>query len=259
VLEQIAPRPPARATGATPPHAVRHFARLSELSPAWLNREMHLHTSYTDGRPTVAEVIRRAEEIGLEEIAFTEHVRSDSDWFYAFAGEVRAAAAGSAVRVLVGAEVRITDFDGSLDITPDLRRECDVVLASVHRFPGPDGAPLDFGRVPRENFAETEFRVALGFLRRGGADVLAHPGGMSQRRFGCFPDEMYRTLVRESITAGVAIEISAAYLRDVGAFVALLRDYDPLVSIGSDAHTLEEIGRCRDILRECLWPTQQSS
>jgi putative hydrolase len=259
VLDQTAALPPSRTAGAPVRDTARHFARVSELSPAWLNRDMHLHTSYTDGRPTVTEVIRRAEEIGLEEIAFTEHMRSDSDWFHAFADDVRAAAAGTAVRVLVGAEVRITDFDGSLDITPELRRECDVVLASVHRFPGPDGAPLDFARVPRDTFAETEFRLALGFLRRGGADVLAHPGGMSQRRIGGFPDEMYRTLVRASVAAGVAIEISVAYLRDVGAFLALLRDDDPLVSIGSDAHTLDELGRCRDALREYLWPAQPSS
>jgi putative hydrolase len=258
VLDQTAVLPRARAAGATARDS-GHFVRLSELSPAWLNRDMHLHTSYTDGRATIAEVIRRAEEIGLEEIAFTEHVRSDTEWFHAFADGVRAAAAGTAVRVLVGAEVRITDFDGSLDITPEVRSACDVVLASVHRFPGPDGTPLDFARVPRETFAETELRLALGFLRRGGADVLAHPGGMSQRRLGSFPDEMYRTLARASLTAGVAIEISVAYLRDVGALLTLLRDADPLVSIGSDAHTLAELGRCRDILREYLWPAQLSS
>ena len=244
---------------ASPPAGAPRFVRVSEMSAAWINREMHLHTSYTDGQPTVAEVIARAEEVGLAEIVFTEHVRADSDWFPAFAAEVRAAAAGRAVRVLVGAEVRITDFDGSLDITPAQRRECDVILASVHRFPGPDGAPVEFSSVPRDTFAETELALALGFLRRGGADVLAHPGGMSQRHLGGFPDAMYRMLARASLATGVAIEISASCVQDVAGFVTLLRDDDPLVSIGSDAHALAELGRCRDILRQHPWPARLSS
>jgi len=245
---------PTAAPPSAPPAARRRFVRFSEMGPEWVNREMHLHTSYTDGRPTVAEVVRRAEELGLEEIAFTEHVRRDSEWFHGFADEVRraAAAAGGALRVLVGAEVRITDFDGSLDITPELRRECDVLLASVHRFPGPGGAPLDFARVPREEFAAIEYRTALGLVRRGGADVLAHPGGMSQRHLGGFPDEAYLSLMEESVQTRVAIEISSSYLRDVPAFLGLLGRVDPLVSVGSDAHGLEELGRCRDVLRGCL-------
>ena len=254
------PSTPAMGASADrAPAPARRFVRLSEMDAAWINREMHLHTSWTDGTPTIAEVIDRAEALGLEEIAFTEHVRADSAWFPAFAAEVRAAAAGRAVRVLVGAEVRITDFEGSLDITPAQRRECDVVLASVHRFPGADGTPIEFASVPREAFAETELALALGFLRRGGADVLAHPGGMSQRQLGGFPDEMYRLLARASRAAGVAIEISASYLPDVGGFLALLRDDDPFVSVGSDAHTLDELGRCRDILRQHPWPARLSS
>ena len=256
--ERTASAPRAFPSLATEPAAGR-FVRLGAITASWVNREMHLHTSYTDGRATVAEVVRRAEELGLAEIAFTEHVRRDSDWFPAFAREVRAAAVGRTVRVLVGAEVRITDFEGTLGITPEQRAECDVVLASVHRFPGPDGAPLPFASVPRADFADTELRLALGLLRRGGADVLAHPGGMSQRQLGGFPDASYRALARAATDAGIALEINASYLHDVGAFVGLLREDDPLVSVGSDAHALEELGRCRDILRETLWPGQPSS
>lgn len=230
------------------------FVRLSELTPAAINREMQLHTCYTDGTPTVREVIRRAEELGLEEIAFTEHVRAASAWFPRFAQEVRREAAGSAVRALVGAEVRITDFNGTLDIAPAQRRECDLVLASVHRFPAPDGGLWAFDDVPREEFAEIEYRLALGFTRRGGADVLAHPGGMSQRHLGAFPDDYVLSLTAACEGSGVAFEINTSYLRDVPGFIALLRQSDPRVSIGSDAHTLDELGRCRDTLKAVLWP-----
>jgi putative hydrolase len=229
------------------------FVPYSQLTPDWVNREMHLHTDYVDGEPSIAEVIRKAESLGLAEIAFTEHVRADSAWFPEFAGQIRRQAARSGVRVLVGAEVRITDFDGSLDITPEIREHCDIVLASVHRFPGSNGKRLSFADVPRGDFAAIEYRLARGFLRSGGADVLAHPGGMSLRQVGAFPDEFFRSLMVECRESGVAIEISTSYLRDLPAFLRLLAETDPLVSIGSDAHKLEEIGLCKRMVSEQLW------
>ncbi len=230
------------------------FVRFSELSPQWANREMHLHTNYTDGAPTIAEVVQRAESLGLAAIAFTEHARADSHWFPEFAAEVRRHARSTAVRVLVGAEVRIKGFDGSLDISSEIREHCDLVLASVHRFPGPDGEPLAFRDVPRAHFAETEYRLAMGLLQQGGADVLAHPGGMSLKHLRTFPTEWFASIMAASRTTNVAIEINSGYLRDVGPFLEVAEQVDPLVSVGSDAHTLEQMGRCRQILREYLWP-----
>ena len=41
--------------------------------------------------------------------------------------------------LLVGTEVKIKDFDGNLDINKSIRKKCDLVMASVHRFPGEKG------------------------------------------------------------------------------------------------------------------------
>jgi putative hydrolase len=228
------------------------FVRMSEVDRAWVNRDFHLHTKYTDGKPGVEEVIARCEALGLSEIAFTEHVRKDTSWFPKFADEVREAGARARLKVFVGCETRIADFNGSLDISDEIRGLCDVVLASVHRFPGPDGKPLAFSAVPKDEFAGTEYRLALGFVRRGGADVLAHPGGMSLRYASGFPDEYYESLMRECRAAGIAIEFNASYMKDFARFAELARAIDPPVSIGSDAHAADELGTCRDRLTALL-------
>jgi putative hydrolase len=227
---------------------------MSQVTPEWVNRDFHVHTRWTDGKPDVSEVVRRCEERGLAEIAFTEHVRKDSSWFPRFVDDVREAATKARVRVFVGCEARIRDLDGMLDVSDDIRGCCDVVLASVHRFPGPDGAPLPFSHVPEEQFASIEHRLAMALLRRGGADVLAHPGGMSLRHGRGFPEESYLELAEAARAAGIAIELNASYMKDLHGFVALLRRVDPLVSVGSDAHDLDELGACRDRLRSLLWP-----
>ncbi len=234
--------------------SVPSLVHFRQLTPSWLRREMHLHTDYTDGAPSIAQVIHCAESLQLEEIAFTEHARADSDWFPEFATEVRRHAQATSLRVLVGAEVRITDFDGSLDISPMIREQCDLVLASVHRFPGSNGSPREFREVPRDSFAQIEFDLARALLQHGGADVLAHPGGMSLKHLKTFPSEWFGALMEESHANGVAIEINTSYLRDVAGFLDLLQETNPLVSVGSDAHTLDQMGRCQQIVREHLWP-----
>jgi putative hydrolase len=235
--------------------AVAAFVRMSELTPASANRDFHMHTRYTDGKAEVAQMLRRAEETGLSEVAFTEHVRRDSSWFVRFAAEVRAAASGSAVRVWVGCESRILDEDGNLDINDEIRDLCDIVLASVHRFPGPDGAPRAFSQVPKHEFAGIERALSLGFLRRGGADVLAHPGGMSLRYGEGFPEEYFTELAEAAKAAGIAIELNSSYTKDLAPVIRAYRKVDPLVSVASDAHDVCEIATCREILKDLLWPS----
>jgi putative hydrolase len=229
------------------------FLPYSRISFQWVLREMHLHTNATDGKANIPQVIRRAEELGLAEIVFSEHVRADSEWFPRFAEEVRKEAATSSVRILVGAEARIADFRGSLDISPVIRRECDIIIASVHRFPDQKGNRREFSEVSHTEFAETEYRLALGFLRHGKADVLGHPGGMSVRRLGVFPDRYYLSLLAEARRNGKVVEINCSYMNDLGKYLSFLKETDPLVSIASDAHTLDQIGECARLLQGKLW------
>ncbi|MCK4784915.1 MAG: PHP domain-containing protein [Desulfobacteraceae bacterium] len=214
---------------------------------------MHLHTNFTDGKASIAQVIRRAEELGLTEIAFTEHVRADSDWFPRFVDEIRRLAETSTVRVLVGAEVRITDFEGSLDISSAIRRQCDIILGSVHRFPGKNGQCLNFADIPKDEFADIEYRLSLGLIQQGSADVLAHPGGMSSRYLGGFPDDLYLSLMAEAKRSGMAIEINSSYIKDFKKYLSLLEKTDPYISIGSDVHLLSQLGECQNRLKEILW------
>lgn len=82
--------------------------------------------------------------------------------------------------------------------------------------------------------------------------MLAHPGGMSLRYGDGFPDESFLELAETAKAAGIAIELNASYLKDFGRLVPLLRRVDPAVSVGSDAHDLDQLGAARDRLRALL-------
>ena len=227
------------------------FSRFRDLSLDALNVEYQVHTVQTDGEATIDEILTVAREREIGALAFTEHVRYDTKWFPDFVSDVRERAAGFPdLRVYVGCETKAMDRDGTLDISSSILEASDIVLGSVHRFPDGNGGYLDFKTLSAEQFAETEFRLAIGMVRYAPIDVLAHPGGMYERRNGAFPEEYFRELMIATLDRGIAIEINSSYLVDVASFILLCDEINPFVSIGSDAHKLSEIGACRDMLRK---------
>lgn len=232
-----------------------HFVRYRDLTPTEVNVELQMHTVQTDGQATAAELLGAASERGLSAVAFTEHVRRSTDWFPAFAADVRAAAARvPGVRAYVGIEAKALDETGGFDATDALVAASEIVLGSVHRFPDGQGGVREFAGIPATEMAETECRLALGLLRHAPIDVLAHPGGMYQRRYGAYPADLFREMMVVSLERSVAIEINASYLVDVEGFLELCDEINPYVSVGSDVHRLDEMGRCRDrLFRHFKW------
>ncbi|HEY4215980.1 MAG TPA: PHP domain-containing protein [Gemmatimonadaceae bacterium] len=243
---------PATVVGARLAHL--GLRRFSELDADACSVDLHMHTTRTDGEHSIQSLVDAAREQGLRAIAFTEHVRRDSAWFADFANDVRAAAAASSdVRVLVGCEAKALATEGDvLDASPEIVGACDIVLGSVHRFPDGQGGLLNFADLDAPTMAHIEFELALGLVKHATIDVLAHPGGMYQRRHGAFPEDLMREIMQTAVARGVAVEISTSYLPELEPFLELCREIDPYVSIGSDVHRLDQLGVCCTRVRAAL-------
>ena len=98
----------------------------------------HCHTTYSDGKGTIAEMVHAAAELGFEAITITDHSAAAS---YASGLDLAPAARAAAeIAALVDPEVRIlrgteADIlaDGAIDVPPELIGELDVIIASVHQ------------------------------------------------------------------------------------------------------------------------------
>jgi len=207
--------------------------------------DLHMHTTWTDGSAPVAEMHARAVAEGLATVLFSEHARRTSgNWFPRFAAEVRAVS-DRRCRALVGVECKIADFDGSLDTTPDILAACDLVMASVHRFPGETGAIKEStgGRTP-EQAVEAEFALSLAAMDNPAVDILGHPMAMSITRFGAVPPwDRFLALIAKAAATGIAFEINARYHSDPWALIEACRAAGAPVSLGSNAHQPDEVGR----------------
>lgn len=205
--------------------------------------DAHIHTKWTDGAGTVNEVYRAAIENRLEVIQFSEHSRKTSiDWYPRFAAEVRSLPSDPC-KAYVGTECKVETCDGEIDTIPDIVNLCDFVTASVHRFPDQSGKAIPFSDVKPEKAIEIEYGLTWAVLANPMVDILGHMFGMCYKRFNVIPpDNGIRSLIGRAAKFGVAIEVNSRYHTNVEKMIRWCREFDAMITFGSDAHTLEEVG-----------------
>ena len=119
--------------------AEHRLPKLVELSH--MRGDLHMHTTESDGRATLAEMAEAARERGLDYIAITDHSKSlamtnglDEKRAVAFAHQVREMDQRElGLRVFSGLECDIMR-DGAMDLADDALAELDWVVGSVHSY-----------------------------------------------------------------------------------------------------------------------------
>jgi DNA polymerase (family X) len=198
--------------------------------------ELHTHSTWSDGRFSIADMASAAREHGLQVLAITDHTSGlgitgglDPERVLAQRAEIDAVQAkmGDSIKLLQGAEVEIR-ADGTLDFPDQVLAQLDIVIASLH-------VSL---RQPREKVTQR----MLNAINNPHVDVIAHPTGrLIPGREGADLD--MEAIFTASAESGVALEINASPHRldldDVHARQAI-RLGIPL-SINTDAHSPPEM------------------
>jgi histidinol phosphatase-like PHP family hydrolase len=217
--------------------------RVLDADPAWEatpHADLQMHTTDSDGGLPLREMIEAARSLGRTFVAITDH--SETLAIAHGMSAERLAAQGRAIDELnrgsedAGDPFRIlraieTDIfpDGSLDMDDDALASLDLVLGAFH-------SKL------RSTADETE--RYLRALRQPRLHVLAHPKArMYGRRVGLIAD--WRRVFAEAATLGKALELDATVWRqDLNVELATIAREEGVrwFSIGSDAHSAEELG-----------------
>jgi putative hydrolase len=216
--------------------------------------DCHLHTSWTDGEASVADVYSAAVASGLDTILYSEHSRKTStDWFKSFAEEVRALPF-SPCRAYVGTEVKVETRGGDIDTTAAISDHCDFIMASVHRLIGANDVTIQFTDTDPEQAVDLEYALTWAVLPNPQVDILGHMFGMSYRRFGKVPaDSMIRDLIARAAEYGVAVEVNSHYHPNALQMVRWCQEFDARIAFGSNAHALKEVGAImRQLARELV-------
>ncbi|HSC92017.1 MAG TPA: PHP domain-containing protein [Gaiellaceae bacterium] len=223
--------PELRDAGIAPPAGL--------LRPDDVRGDLHVHTTWSDGRASVLEMGQAARELGYEYLAICDHTRAvrvvpglDADDVRRQGEEIAAANEALApFRVLRGAECDILP-DGSLDLPDDVLAELDWVQVSLHAGQ----------RAPRR---ELTARVVAA-MRHPAARCLSHPTGRLINHRPPNALDLERVL-EVALETGVALEVNGLPdrldLRD--EHVRLAVDAGVPVVCSTDAHSVRGLGNMR--------------
>ena len=214
--------------------------RLPQLvTEADLRGDLHMHTTASDGHNTIREMALAARGRGLDYIAITEHsVRLavahglDAPRLARQASEIDDLNRElRGITVLRGIEVDILD-DGTLDLPDSALGKLDWVVASVH-------SAFSLSR-------KRQTGRILRALDNPHVCMLGHPTGRMLGARDAYDADMLRVM-RKARSRNVALELNAQPDRlDLDdALCRMARDEGVLVSINSDAHSVDGFSNLR--------------
>ncbi len=201
--------------------------------------DLQMHTTYTDGRQTLAEMAEACRKRGYQYIAVTDHSKAvrvaggleatDFRRQYKEIDKLQKTLKG--LTLLKSAEVDILD-DGALDLEEGILAEMDVVVVSVHS---------------KFNMSRTDMtRRIVKALQHPRVNILAHPTGRLLGRREPYQVDM-EEVVKAARDHGVMLEINAQPhrldLNDAYAYMA--REAGVKLVVSTDAHRVAELDHMR--------------
>lgn len=229
--------------------------------------DYHMHTEFSDGDGSVRDYAERAEELGLEEIAITDHVWRSSDWVDDYVEEVRDVSEEVNVRMLAGLEAKVVDREGNVDVKKEDAGKVDFVMGVVHRYYPDEEEPYDdsLNFSPSEA-AELERDLTLRLLENPVVDVVGHPSrtyykfhyGESEEDF---PKEYFRDMIDKAVEVGKPLEYNARLPRRVrDTLLGMYLDSSVSFTVGSDSHTASRLDNlAHDRVRDAVEGTRDLS
>jgi DNA polymerase (family 10) len=207
------------------------------VSEGDIRGDLHVHSTWSDGRHSIADMVSAARQLGYEYVAITDHSeRAWSSRRLTPADVPRQRAEIEALRaqlhgieILHGVEVDIMP-DGTLDFDDELLAGFDIVLASLHDAGGHDAARLS------ERY--------LGAIRHPLVNVITHPANRAPGRSTGY-DLDFDPIFAAAAETGTAMEVDGApgHLDMDGATARRAAAAGVTITIDSDCHRVDGLAR----------------
>lgn len=218
--------------------AARNDSLPKLVEPDQIRGDLQMHTTYSDGKNTVREMIEACHERGYAYMAITDHSPalrmtglSPEDFKKQWKEIDRIQDGYDDLRIFKSGEVDIRD-DGSLDLEDELLAVMDLVVIAVHS---------------RFNMTRDEMtRRIVRAMQHPAAHILAHPTGRIINRREPYPVDI-EEIVKVAREEGVLLECNAQPdrldLRDY--HLQMAREAGVKVVISTDAHRIAELDNIR--------------
>ena len=201
--------------------------------------DLHVHTTLTDGRNSLEEMVEAAQKLGYEYMASTEHSQR-----LAMAKGLNAVDLAQHIKridkmnsklqkftVLKGIEVDIME-DGSLDLPDSILKELDLVICAIHyKF-----------NLSEEKQTERILRA----MDNPYFNILAHPTGRLINERDAYPVDMERVMKKaKENNCFLEINSQPARLDLNDYYIKMGRETGVRFAISTDAHSVADFNYIR--------------
>jgi DNA polymerase (family X) len=207
------------------------------LADVHIRGDLHMHSTWSDGRDPIEAMVRTSRELGYEYVAITDHSQRAWSSHKLAVDDVAAQRAEveglreryPTIRILHGVEVDIMQ-DGTLDFDDEILADFDIVLASLH----------DHGGQRREQLTERY----LSAIASPYVDVITHPQNRTPGVSAGYELDLDRIFAAAAKT-GTAMEVDGApgHLDMDGAVARRAVAAGVTIVVDSDCHRAEYLRR----------------
>ncbi|BBF41590.1 putative histidinol phosphatase and related hydrolases of the PHP family [Lachnospiraceae bacterium KM106-2] len=215
--------------------------------------DTHTHTIASGhAYNTINEMVLAARDKQLELLSITEHSMTMPGTCHEFYFQNLRVIPREmhGVKLLLGTELNIIDYHGNVDMDESLMKQLDIRIASLH------------GPCIKPGTIEQNTNAVLGAIKNPYVNIIGHPDD------GQYPLD-YEAIVKAAKEHHVMIEVNNSSIRPGGfrlnsrenalKYVALCKQYEVPISLGSDAHYTGDILNYEyalDVLKEIDFPEE---
>jgi HisJ family histidinol phosphate phosphatase len=226
--------------------------RTFESGKGFTKVDYHMHTVFSDGDSEIEEYVQKASELGLEEIAITDHVWRSSDWVDDYVDTIDEIREEYNMTVYAGLEAKVIDREGRVDVSDEDAEKVDFVMGVVHRYRPEAEEPYDDSlNFEPEEAAREEGDLTLEMLKNPKVDVIGHPS-RTYYKFHYdedtphYPEEYIKEMIESAKKAEKPLEYNARlprYIRE--KLLSMYIDHNLGFTIGSDSHNAERLNNLK--------------
>lgn len=200
-----------------------------------LKGDLHMHTTWTDGRNSTEEMVRAAIKLGYEYVAITDHTKStyvanglDEKKVIKRLDEIeKVQKKYPQIKIFKGAEVDILK-NGDLDFKNETLKKLDVIVVAVHSL----------FKMPKQEMTKRIIKA----LENPYTMILAHPTGRlinAREPYEIDIDKIFETCKERDVALEINAHPQRLDLNDV--HIRKAADYKNKFAINTDAHSTGEL------------------
>ena len=230
-----------------------------------LKADYHIHSTYSKnkhGKSSIEEIVERASELALEEIAITDH--GPAHYLFGIKRSLISEAKNIVVemrkkypnlKILYGVEANILDYNGNTDIDSEILKHCDIILCGFHLAASFSSLEDYWNFIIKNKLAKRDEKLykemveknteaVVNAMYKYNINILTHPGDKIPLNI----DKIAQAA--EQTNTLLEINNSHGHLNKDEIKIAV--KYNVQFVINSDSHIKDNVGSCDNAIKAAM-------